>query len=246
MTGLVNWLSTLSKSLQSKSRKSGQFSEPEYSTQSLSVRLKVFWFFAGGAIVAGSGAIINPKIYAFPHQSEKQGLVTGVLFEPAPCGHSPATAQASGCHFESYTATWQPATCYDYELDMQFRNIKRWKFYADINGTMEVSLTDVESSLEQVWTTWEFHLTQCAWFWKKEVKIGNGEVSGTIDYHQCLDMGLMQDYKFPSEKIITPYWPRFSSCRPPSDISVHQFAQRPGDRVAVDTSKHSHEHGHGS
>jgi hypothetical protein len=101
MTGLVNWLSTLSKSLQSKSRKSGQFSEPEYSTQSLSVRLKVFWFFAGGAIVAGSGAIINPKIYAFPHQSEKKGFVIGVLSEPAPCGHSPATAQASGCHFES-------------------------------------------------------------------------------------------------------------------------------------------------
>lgn len=151
------------------------------------------------------------------------GLLRGVPADTAPCGLSSISALAKGCHFESYTATWQPPQCYDRELDEEFRSLKSWKFYSDKKGTQEFGWTDAESDSGQLWTTWEFHLWQCAFIWKKEVKIAHGLVSGTINYHQCLDNSLMQEHKYPNEHIVIPYWPRFSSCRPPSDISIHQL-----------------------
>lgn len=174
------------------------------------------------------------------------GLVTGILEDKFPCGRDGATAMDRGCSFESYTATWQPPQCFDAALDTEFRNTKPWKFYTDRNASAEVSWGAVEKGIfPQVWTTWEFHLHSCAFIWKKEVKIAHGIVSGTIDYHQCLDHALMQDYATPLDHVSVPFWPRFTSCRPPSDISVHQFDLKPTKNKKV-TEVHEHSHLHGS
>ncbi|KAF1956575.1 hypothetical protein CC80DRAFT_396070, partial [Byssothecium circinans] len=83
------------------------------------------------------------------------------------CGSTPNDARARGCHFESYTATWQLPECYDKDLDEEFRALRPWRFFGEKNGTVDVSLSEVENESIQAWTTWEFHLWQCSFLWKK-------------------------------------------------------------------------------
>ncbi|KAL0766538.1 hypothetical protein CaCOL14_010983 [Colletotrichum acutatum] len=136
------------------------------------------------------------------HSDTNLGLITSLLKDKFPCGRDAPTALSRGCKFESYTATWQPPQCFDSALDAEFRQTRPWKFYTSRNSTTELSWSDVEKiKAGQAWTTWEFHLYSCAFLWKKEVKIAHGLVSGTIDYHQCLDHALMQDYTRPKDHV---------------------------------------------
>ncbi|KAK2001021.1 hypothetical protein LX36DRAFT_737452 [Colletotrichum falcatum] len=194
-----------------------------------------------GATVPWLGKAIYDSAYPGTFHASR-GVISGILPDQTPCGSTPDEAIAKGCRFESYTATWQLPQCYDKDLDDEFRVLRPWKFYLDINGTTEVTLAELESGVDQAWTTWEFHLWQCAFYWKKEVKIAHGLTSGSISTHQCLDNSLMQESKHPKDYIGIPYWPRFTSCRPPSDISVHQFEPLSEEELG----KEEHSHGYNS
>ncbi|KAK2036966.1 hypothetical protein LZ31DRAFT_600881 [Colletotrichum somersetense] len=153
-----------------------------------------------GATVPWLGKAIYDSAYPGTFHSSR-GVINGILSDQTPCGVNPDEAIAKGCHFESYTATWQLPQCYDKDLDEEFRALRPWKFYLDKNGTTEVTLAELESGVRQAWTTWEFHLWQCAFYWKKEVKIAHGLTSGSISTHQCLDNSLMQESKHPKDHI---------------------------------------------
>ncbi|TLS26757.1 hypothetical protein PpBr36_04828 [Pyricularia pennisetigena] len=205
--------------------------------------IAVALFLLGGTLPWLGKAILDQISPQVPLSS--RGLVDTFLSDPTPCGTTPHEAVAKGCRFESYTATWQLPQCYDKDLDEEFRALRPWKFYLDRNGTKEVSLAELEAGTVSAWTTWEFHLWQCAFYWKKEVKVAHGLVSGSITPHQCLDNSLMQDYKYPKDHVNIPYWPRFTSCRPPSDIPVHQFELAPTEQGHGQHGQHDQHELHG-
>ncbi|KAI9162730.1 O-methyltransferase [Paramyrothecium foliicola] len=200
-----------------------------------------------GAAIPWLGSWIHSRMQ-WNTQLSGAGLIRDLVPDAGRCGITPKEAHAKGCRFESFSATWQLPECYDEELDKEFRSLQPWKFFKDQNGTIEISLAEVEKGSAQVWTTWGFHLWQCAFHWKKEVKIAHGLVSGSITPHQCLDHSLMQDHRHPQDYVGVPYWPRFQPCQPPSDISVHQFELKPAGFVGSDKGGKVHDsvHEHGS
>ncbi|TLD21083.1 hypothetical protein PspLS_09247 [Pyricularia sp. CBS 133598] len=59
----------------------------------------------------------------------------------------------------------------------------------------------------QVWTTWEFHLYRCAWLWKRDVLVANGNITGPIGGRQRrTNKALIKEDIFAVGKVVAGYW----------------------------------------
>lgn len=90
------------------------------------------------------------------------------------CGDSIAEARLNGCKWDALASAWLPQKCRDDELTAEFE--KRgpdgaWKYYANHQGTILLSQTEVSLLADQLdnkyWGTLEWHLVHCVFYWKK-------------------------------------------------------------------------------
>ncbi|KUI54271.1 hypothetical protein VP1G_10659 [Cytospora mali] len=86
----------------------------------------------------------------------------------SPCGNTPAEARAAGCIFDIMAFSWLPPRCHDAELAEEFRQLKGWEYFIDLNRTrplsQELALTGEFAGL---YTEFEYHLRHCTFLWKK-------------------------------------------------------------------------------
>lgn len=64
---------------------------------------------------------------------------------------------------------WLPKDCFDTELTTEFLNFSEWRWYADKEGTRELSREVVErgDGPNPLFVSRQYHLVHCAFVWKK-------------------------------------------------------------------------------
>ncbi|EIT81792.1 hypothetical protein AO1008_05414 [Aspergillus oryzae 100-8] len=75
------------------------------------------------------------------------------------CGSSTSEARAAGCRFDSTTFTWVPPACFGEPLMEEFLGSKNWTWSLDDFAR--------EGDFESLYTTMDYHVTHCAYAWKK-------------------------------------------------------------------------------
>jgi hypothetical protein len=93
------------------------------------------------------------------------------------CGSSVAEALSLGCKFVPMASAWLPPACIDEELSSEFDKAgpgpsNSWRYYADVtNNTSLLTLSEVAllANTPKVlyYTTVEWHIVHCAYYWKK-------------------------------------------------------------------------------
>lgn len=94
------------------------------------------------------------------------------------CGESLTEAISLNCRFDSISASWLPAHCRDDELAEQFDHAGpgpdgSWTFYTDENKTQTLDRSEIAAlggSTTHFYATHEWHVSHCAWFWRKQVR----------------------------------------------------------------------------
>jgi hypothetical protein len=103
------------------------------------------------------------------------------------CGSSIAEAISLGCKYDDLAVAWLPPYCRDDELLAEFNRSGHgpggsWYYYADDDNKMTsrlLSKTEVSMLAEQplekahFWTTWEWHIMHCSFYWRKEFRMRN-------------------------------------------------------------------------
>ncbi|KAF5866550.1 hypothetical protein ETB97_011435 [Aspergillus alliaceus] len=95
------------------------------------------------------------------------------------CGNSIKEALTKGCKYDPMATSWLPPICRDDELIEEFNHAGpgpdgAWAYYKDQNGTQTMTLEEVGQLAEKTgdeaafWTTHEWHLAHCLFYWKKE------------------------------------------------------------------------------
>jgi hypothetical protein len=124
--------------------------------------------------------------------------------------------------------SWLPPICRDDELSAQFDSAGpdgSWTYYADQHGNQTLSLDEVSLLAENsgreadFWTTHEWHINHCLFYWKKESlsrKSGGklileSSFEGDYHVHHC-------------EEVLT-------SCRPLNEINTRSSAGLNSDLV---------------
>lgn len=110
------------------------------------------------------------------------------------CGESAAEAKALGCIFELMTVSWVPPECHDEELNQEFRSVRDWHFYKDLEGSQEIGEAELSEMTVLAFGTNEFHRMHCGYSWMKmhrALKRG-GRIEAGISYYKhtthCADM----------------------------------------------------------
>ena len=90
------------------------------------------------------------------------------------CGTSVAEAMSMGCKYDLLASAWLPGHCRDDELSAQFDAASSkgsWDYYSDRNGSRSLNLTEVgllaDHPEERYWTTREWHIVHCVFYWHK-------------------------------------------------------------------------------
>ncbi|BAE58010.1 unnamed protein product [Aspergillus oryzae RIB40] len=84
------------------------------------------------------------------------------------CGSSTSEARAAGCRFDLTTFTWVPPACFDEPLMEEFLGSKNWTWSLDELGIQQVNESFArEGDFESLYTTMDYHVTHCAYAWKK-------------------------------------------------------------------------------
>lgn len=113
------------------------------------------------------------------------------------CGNSVQEALANGCKYDPMATSWLPPICRDDELIDEFNHAGpgtdgEWTYYADQSGnrTMTVEevsrLAEMEGDEATFWTTHEWHLVHCLFYWKKESR---ARKSGKMMLEKSFDGG---------------------------------------------------------
>ncbi|KAI6484675.1 hypothetical protein MCOR14_006043 [Pyricularia oryzae] len=123
---------------------------------------------AGCLIALLGGAVIIQAVQLSRHHA---ATVTG--FEAGKsgrCGFTATEAMEKGCVFDYMNFSWQPAECYDPELDKEhaarMRAERPVRWWADANLTMP--LPDDKEVLKmygEVWVERRFHYKHCMYSW---------------------------------------------------------------------------------
>ena len=85
------------------------------------------------------------------------------------CGKSIAEAKAHGCDFEVLSGAWMPKACQDDDLNEEFRAMN-WTYWADSDKRVvipEEKLAEREGEEGVYYTTQRWHVTHCAFQWRK-------------------------------------------------------------------------------
>lgn len=97
------------------------------------------------------------------------------------CGPTIEHALAANCTYDSISSSWLPPHCRDDVLTAEFNALKDWDYYLPSRGnpnlpsneTLSLSelaaLADEPKKEDRVfWTTLEWHVQHCVFYWKKE------------------------------------------------------------------------------
>jgi hypothetical protein len=122
------------------------------------------------------------------------------------CGASIKDAISNGCKYDSMATSWLPSACRDDELIDQFNHAGpgpngEWNYFKTQAGNESYTLTEVALLAEKegdeaaFWTTHEWHIAHCLFYWRKESRARvDGktaiEKSFTGEYHvnHCEDV----------------------------------------------------------
>ena len=135
------------------------------------------------------------------------------------CGHSRQEAISKECVFDLMSFTWVPPTCYDPELTKDFLSLQSWTWYHD--STAEHPADEVlvrGGEFEDLWVTWEYHLTHCVYMWSKmqrAVTSGSAIDDYIGNWHHtkhCLKELAMEGIK--PETINTRILTKYPTCSP--------------------------------
>ena len=115
------------------------------------------------------------------------------------CGSSIAEALSKDCKYDAMATSWLPPACRDDELAAEFDRAGpgpngEWTYYADQDGNSTYTLNEVALLAERegdgraFWTTYEWHVAHCLFYWRKEsrARMSGGafvELSFTGEYH---------------------------------------------------------------
>jgi len=140
------------------------------------------------------------------------------------CGNSSAQARANGCILDFVPGAWVHPDCYDAQLEKEFLGLQPWKWYADENFTEELSFDYIRETggPDPIWVTMEYHLTHCAYTWKKLHRAVILQIP--IDTHvgaykhtdHCAHAPILGDGPKRS-----PFNRIFTSCKMPEDCKSH-------------------------
>ncbi|KAF7575734.1 hypothetical protein A1F94_013744 [Pyrenophora tritici-repentis] len=96
------------------------------------------------------------------------------------CGTSVAEAISNNCIYDLLASAWLPEHCRDEGLTAEFDQAGpgpggAWDYFADANGSVAINPTDVGylSGAEpgtQYWTTNEWHIMHCVYYWLKQYR----------------------------------------------------------------------------
>ncbi|EXU98300.1 hypothetical protein X797_008690 [Metarhizium robertsii] len=99
------------------------------------------------------------------------------------CGATIHEARALDCTFDVLSVSWLPPSCRDDELTVEFAAggpgpHGAWDYWAHENGTWSLTLDEVAALVEKpksiVYTSWEFHVLHCSFYWRKQWRVSRG------------------------------------------------------------------------
>ncbi|KAK1996439.1 hypothetical protein LX36DRAFT_554631, partial [Colletotrichum falcatum] len=82
------------------------------------------------------------------------------------CGNSSTEARSLGCVYSLVDVRWVPGPCYDKEMDDKFNSLP-WHYYADKNGSREITQELAKTGDVQFWVTMEYHIVHCEFTMKQ-------------------------------------------------------------------------------
>lgn len=135
------------------------------------------------------------------------------------CGNSIADALSLGCKFVPMAAAWLPPACRDEKLSAEFDNARpgpnsSWSYHADKPDKRELSLSQVAGLAdvrgEHYYTTMEWHIVHCVYYWKK--------------LHRARRTGVVIEPRYDSEKHIDHCLKMFLSTMKRDRIATRQIA----------------------
>ncbi|THC89504.1 hypothetical protein EYZ11_011054 [Aspergillus tanneri] len=138
------------------------------------------------------------------------------------CGSSIKEALEKGCKYDPMATSWLPSICRDDELIDEFNHAGpgqdgAWAYYTDQSGNRTMTLEEVAQLAEKkgdeaaFWTTHEWHLAHCLFYWKKESR---ARKSGKV----------MIEKSFEGEYHVKHCAEVFQSCRPLQEINTRSSA----------------------
>ena len=113
------------------------------------------------------------------------------------CGETVTEAQELGCKWDLLASSWLPPACIDEELTNGFRDERRWRYFADSDGTEELFEPELQYRVgpnDTYYTTLEWHRMHCNYQWRKMHRAMQKETlieSGLAKYHHTLHCGFV-------------------------------------------------------
>jgi hypothetical protein len=95
------------------------------------------------------------------------------------CGKSVSDALSRGCTYDRLASAWLPKECIDEELSKEFDEAGpgpngKWDYFVDENGTKTLDVSELgayaDSPHARYWTTLEWHITHCFYYWRKQYR----------------------------------------------------------------------------
>lgn len=133
------------------------------------------------ALVLAAISLLSLKFARPRHRtsSAPTSSVSQSTIAAPPCGTSPSEANAAGCIYDVMIHSWLPRTCFDEELTNEFRGLREWRFYADLNGTQVLTEEELAWRTEEVYTSLDYHYTRCVYTLRKTQRAAEKE--GDVD-----------------------------------------------------------------
>jgi hypothetical protein len=132
-------------------------------------------------------------------------------WNPLPCGLTPSTAAARGCHYSVILGDWLPPACYDAEMEAEYRSKSSFTFYySNASGTGPDLTRPLKSYSELAelpypiitWSTWRYHMEHCLWSWyylHRAIVMGrqvSENVASLNHTMHCMRMVMLEDQDF--------------------------------------------------
>ncbi|KJZ78575.1 hypothetical protein HIM_01966 [Hirsutella minnesotensis 3608] len=133
------------------------------------------WILAGWGLYSLSSTIITAAVAPQPRAATQDTPRPAQLSELklCKCGQTVAEAESLDCLYDSLATSWLPPHCRDDATTAEFDRSGpggRWAYYADENGTVELTMADLGRLGETggaFWSSREWHVAHCAFYWLK-------------------------------------------------------------------------------
>lgn len=136
----------------------------------------------------------------------------------ANCGSTIDEARALNCTWDLLAAAWLPPACIDQELTQDFRDQGPWRYFADREGTQELSEEDLQYRVgpgNEYYTSLKYHKTHCSYQWRKmhrAMERGTKIENKLADYHHTMHCGYVQMQQGDMEDLLTKITVELMTC----------------------------------